>query len=648
MRASRVGAALAAGLLLGALGSPALAAPGDTKPGDKPGTKPGSTATQPGQDKPDKPTAADCTKDEVFVGGKCKPAPDTEAPATPAVGEPLVEPEGKVTVPVVAEAKSRIEITEDGSVVRQARATGVSQNLTFQTVSGKHTYAITATDKAGNVSDPAPLEVDVDATPPRIKKFTVKPGTSKDTESSVSFVTEPKITWTVDVDGKQVKAGTTPAGARKPVEIPLDLADGRHPVAVHLEDETGNTTDADKTLAVRIPDLSVQAELTSESTDTTQLVAVTATPGAAGVLRIPGQDPRRFVLGRDGTAQVALDLTDGTYQGPTVTVRDDHGRSGSTLMSEIVVDTTPPVLDVVPDEQTARDGKLAVTITADDGSTVEWKVFDATDTEIDAGKYVSTGAEQTVASDLEKGAYTFTVTATDVFDRATDKSVDLTIAADPLSPRTIVLGALGLLLLLLALVAIAVRLWRRRREKVKERQATRPVKVTKEVVAAYERAEAAWAVRHRALSRLEAVARGEVPHDIAVPDGFRLLPDELVLWRAGARLLSVAESGGEEVALETGPGELVVTTQRLGFVGPEQRDWWFSMVERVRHLDHERTILRLSDTVGWTGLVYDDPELTQQYIDLAVAGALGGQEEYLAVVTRGLRDHEMRRPTRPA
>src|SRR5436189_5846602 len=109
MRASRLAAALVAGVLVGALGVPAVAAPGDTKPGDKPGSKPGTTTTQ-----PDKPTAADCTKKEVFVGGKCKPAPDTDAPATPAVGVALVEPGGKVTIPVVAEAKSRIEVTEDG------------------------------------------------------------------------------------------------------------------------------------------------------------------------------------------------------------------------------------------------------------------------------------------------------------------------------------------------------------------------------------------------------------------------------------------------------------------------------------------------------------------------------------------------------
>ena len=52
MRASRVGAVLATGLMVGVLGSPALAAPGDTKPGDKPG----SGTTKP---PPDKPTPAD-------------------------------------------------------------------------------------------------------------------------------------------------------------------------------------------------------------------------------------------------------------------------------------------------------------------------------------------------------------------------------------------------------------------------------------------------------------------------------------------------------------------------------------------------------------------------------------------------------------
>ncbi len=633
MRASRVSAGLAAGLLVGVLASPALAAPG--APGD-------------GNEEPEGPTAADCTKDEVFEDGKCKPAPDTEAPTVPAVGDALIEPEGKITIPVVAEAKSHIELKEDGSLVTQARATGQSQNLTFNTSNGKHTFLITATDKAGNTSQPATVEIDVDAIAPRYKNFTVKAGNTKNTESLITFTTEPEITYSLLVDGKEVTAGTTPATGRKPIEWPLDIADGRHPVQLDLEDGTGNTTTGTRTLVVKIPQLAVSAELLTDNTDDTQVIKVTATPGARGVLKIDGEDPVGFTTSEDGTAEVRLPLEDGTYDGPTVTVKDEHGRRGSTLMSEIVVDTTPPVLDIVPDEDAASQGKLAVSITADEGSTVEWKVIDTAGTEVTAGKFVSDGNAQSVASDLDEGSYDFVVAATDLYDRATEKTVGLDIASDPIPTSTIVLAAIGLLLLLAALVAIALRLWRRHKNKVRERKAVRPVKVTKEVVAAYERAEAAWNVRHRALSRLEAVARGEVPHDIAVPMNFELLPDELALWTANARLLSVAESGGEEVALETGSGQLVVTTQRLGYVGSMQRDWWFSMVERVRHLDHERTILQLEDTTGWSGFAYDDAQLTQQYIDVAVAGALGSQDEYHGVISRGLRDHEMRRPTRPA
>jgi hypothetical protein len=189
-------------------------------------------------------------------------------------------------------------------------------------------------------------------------------------------------------------------------------------------------------------------------------------------------------------------------------------------------------------------------------------------------------------------------------------------------------------------------MWRRRREDARERRSHETAPTTPESLVAYEQAEAAWTEQHRALSRLAQVARGQVPEDVALPTGFALLPDEKALWSTGARLLHVAESDGQEVALEGEPGHLVVTDQRFAFAGPETRDWWHPMVERVRHLDHARSLVALRDVEGWSGFSYDDPQLTRPYVDLATSGSRDGS--YAGMVERGLRDHEMRRPSPPA
>ena len=87
-----------------------------------------------------------------------------------------------------------------------------------------------------------------------------------------------------------------------------------------------------------------------------------------------------------------------------------------------------------------------------------------------------------------------------------------------------------------------------------------------------------------------------------------------------------------------------MTDRRLAFVGATSRDWNLSLVDRLRHLDHERTVLSLRDAGGWSGVSYDT-QMTRQYLDLALARAQGAP--YDGIVERGLRDHELRRPTPP-
>ena len=204
-----------------------------------------------------------------------------------------------------------------------------------------------------------------------------------------------------------------------------------------------------------------------------------------------------------------------------------------------------------------------------------------------------------------------------------------------------------LLVVLLALALVTRRLWRRRRERRRALRALGPAVATQDDRAAYERTEAAWVAQHQDLTRLAAVARGAVPEDLDLPTGFVVEAGEAPLWctGGGCSAASGSESGGTLPVGER--GHVVVTDRRLAFVGSSPRDWPLADVDRVRHVDHERTVLSLrgAGAGGWAGVSYDAP-VTRQYVDLALARDQGSS--YAGVVDRGLRDHELRRPSPPA
>ena len=159
------------------------------------------------------------------------------------------------------------------------------------------------------------------------------------------------------------------------------------------------------------------------------------------------------------------------------------------------------------------------------------------------------------------------VATSDVFDRTAEQEVSVDVAADPLSPRTLAVGGLVLLVVLLALALVARRLWRRRQERRAARHALGPAVAAQDDRAAYERSEAAWVAQHQDLTRLAAVARGAVPDDLELPDGFVLEPGETALWSAGARLLVASGHENADTLLVGERGSVVVTDRRLAFVG---------------------------------------------------------------------------------
>lgn len=600
--------------------------------------------------RPPNPPAATA---EPTPSEKPKPPPDTEAPESPTLGEPVVEPGGEVLLPAAAEDNSFVVVTEvavdgdpvDEQVVAQGRGNGASEDYTWTAESGERDYEVVATDKAGNDSEPATVTITVDADPPVVRRFEVTPGTARDPLSKVELVTEPRTTYTLTVDGETVAEGTTARRGREVVEASLDLGDGRYPVEVELTDEAGNTTEKSRALVIAVGELFVRARLTSGPTDPQQVVEIRATPGATGTVEVLDGPEESFEVADDGTAEVRLDLEDAEYDGAVVSVVDGNDRSGTVELSDFVVDTTLPGLEVAAVGGVAEEGRLGFEVTAEEGFEVDWRVLDADGRVVTLGTFIASTEPEVVERDVDEGTYTVQVTTSDIFDRTAEQEISVAVAADPLSPRTLAVGGLVLLVVLLALGLVARRLWRRHRERRTALRALGPAVATLGDRAAYERSEAAWVAQHQDLTRLAAVARGAVPEDLDLPTGFAVEPGESPLWCTGGRLLAASgsEAGGTLPVGER--GHVVVTDRRLAFVGSSTRDWPLADVDRVRHVDHERTVLNLRGVDDWAGVSYDAP-VTRQYVDLALARDQGSS--YAGVVDRGLRDHELRRPSPPA
>ena len=234
------------------------------------------------------------------------------------------------------------------------------------------------------------------------------------------------------------------------------------------------------------------------------------------------------------------------------------------------------------------------------------------------------------------------VATSDVFDRTAEQEVAVDVAADPLSPRTLVIGGLVLLVVLLALALVARRLWRRRQERRdgSSRPGTgrggpgrpcAPTSAPRPPGSRSTRTSPVWRPSHAA----------PCPTTSSCPTASSLEPGETALWSAGARLLVASGHENADTLLVGERGTVVVTDRRLAFVGSTPRDWWLADVDRLRHLDHERTVVSLRDSDDWAGVSYG-AQVTRQYLDLALARVQGAS--YAGIVDRGLRDHELRRP----
>ncbi len=599
--------------------------------------------------KPAKPERSKKPDEDSKKQDKPKRKPDRRAPAAPGLGGASAGAGGMVSVPISAESGSRVVVRERGGGV-VASGSG-SRTYTWWTSTGAHSYLVTATDQAGNRSRASQLSVTADATPPSLTGVQTAVGDRSDSRSRLTFFTDPGSTYRVFVDGRLVGQRFDP-DAR--AALFLDVANGRHRVAVEVRDPVGNVTRWTGSMRVRIPRLGVTARVVGKPTVELQRLRVEATPNATrGVVRIPGEGRERFRFFR-GRATVRLSLPDGTYDNVEVSVRDGRGRTGTRTLRAFEVDTTAPEVTASLDRGAAADGLLEAEVRTDPGAAVSWRlVGEAGEVSASGDVKADRSGIATIDRDVAEGDFRLAVRATDRFDRTTSTSVATTVAPNPWSnARTALMagGAVGggvlLVIMTIPLVPFLVRRSRRIRarmtaRRIERRSERRPVQVDffeeREDVPQPPAVIPAQRSRQHAVETLLRMADERGSGGSIFPLGVELIPEERILHATTGQLFETVDADTDELVLDGHDGEVLVTNRRLIFVGDVTRDWWTGLIDGIDHVGDDRTVLRRWREDFWSGVVYDDADVTRLYVDMLVAEQQGNRGEYLSRLEEELR-----------
>ncbi|RIO52563.1 Ig-like domain-containing protein [Staphylococcus pasteuri] len=349
---------------------------------------------------------------------------DTTAPTTPTVN-PVTSDDTQITGK--AEPGSTVTVTfPDGTT-----ATGTAdENGNYiidipanEDLKGGETLPVTATDKAGNKSDPATTTV-ADTTAPTVPS--VNPVTSDDTE--ITGKAEPGSTVTVTFPDGTTATGTADDDGNYTINIPSseDLKGGET-LPVTATDKDGNKSDpATTTVAdTTAPDAPTVNPVTSDDTQITGK----AEPNSTVTVTFPDGKTASATTDADGNYVINIPSSEDLKGGETLPVTStDKAGNTSDKATTTVTDTTAPdvptINSVTSEDKTitgTAEPNSTVTVTFPDGTT-------ATGTADDEGNYVI----DIPANEDLKGGETLPVTATDKAGNTSDKAT--TTVTDTTAP----------------------------------------------------------------------------------------------------------------------------------------------------------------------------------------------------------------------
>ncbi|VXC95032.1 conserved hypothetical protein [Staphylococcus sp. 8AQ] len=349
---------------------------------------------------------------------------DTTAPTIPTVN-PVTSDDTQITGK--AEPGSTVTVTfPDGTT-----ATGTAdENGNYiidipanEDLKGGETLPVTATDKAGNKSDPATTTV-ADTTAPTVPS--VNPVTSDDTE--ITGKAEPGSTVTVTFPDGTTATGTADDDGNYTINIPSseDLKGGET-LPVTATDKDGNKSDpATTTVAdTTAPDAPTVNPVTSDDTQITGK----AEPNSTVTVTFPDGKTASATTDADGNYVINIPSSEDLKGGETLPVTStDKAGNTSDKATTTVTDTTAPdvptINSVTSEDKTitgTAEPNSTVTVTFPDGTT-------ATGTADDEGNYVI----DIPANEDLKGGETLPVTATDKAGNTSDKAT--TTVTDTTAP----------------------------------------------------------------------------------------------------------------------------------------------------------------------------------------------------------------------
>ncbi|WP_336174987.1 Ig-like domain-containing protein, partial [Alloalcanivorax xenomutans] len=390
---------------------------------------------------------------------------DTVAP------EVTVEPSDGALLTGTAEAGSTVEVDINGDgtpdYTVEADADGNWSVAPDAPLAHETEVSVTATDEAGNTSDPVTTTVDEnlnDTTPPAAPTIAevvddVAPGTdpvltggsTNDTTPTLSGTAEAGSTVAIFQDGTEIGTATADGSGNWSFTPATELAEGDYSFTATATDAAGNTSDPSTAFEVTV-DTTAPATPTVEPTDGTILTG-TAEAGSTVQVDTNGDGTPDYTVeaDADGNWSVTPDtpLADGTEV--SVTATDEAGNTSdpvTTTVDENLNDTTPPaaptIAEVVDDVAPGTDPVLTggstndttptLSGTAEAGSTVA--IFQD-GTEI--GTTTADGSGNwsfTPATELAEGDYSFTATATDAAGNTSDPSTAFEVTVDTTAPAT--------------------------------------------------------------------------------------------------------------------------------------------------------------------------------------------------------------------
>ncbi|WP_416392125.1 Ig-like domain-containing protein [Alloalcanivorax xenomutans] len=390
---------------------------------------------------------------------------DTTAPAAPTV-----EPTDGTILTGTAEAGSTVQVDTNGDgtpdYTVEADADGNWSVTPDAPLADGTEVSVTATDEAGNTSDPVTTTVDEnlnDTTPPAAPTIAeavddVAPGTdpvltggsTNDTTPTLTGTAEAGSTVAIFQGGTEIGTTTADGSGNWSFTPTTELAEGDYSFTATATDAAGNTSDPSTAFELNV-DTTAPAAPTVEPTDGTILTG-TAEAGSTVQVDTNGDGTPDYTVeaDADGNWSVTPDapLADGTEV--SVTATDEAGNTSdpvTTTVDENLNDTTPPaaptiaeaVDDVAPGTDpvltggSTNDTTPTLTGTAEAGSTVA--IFQD-GTEIGTATADGSGNWSfTPSTELAEGDYSFTATATDAAGNTSDPSTAFEVTVDTTAPE---------------------------------------------------------------------------------------------------------------------------------------------------------------------------------------------------------------------